>query len=319
LAERTPGDGQTGQGRTALTASTATLVAVIILLQLVASFCYPIAKYGLDIIEPFTFAFFRFILASAALLIAACFARKDRPVERKDYKRIFSLGILIIPLNQTLFLVGQSLTGAGHGAFLFATTPVWIFALALIHLKETFYWQRAIGIGIATLGVLVIMISGGLEVSRDYIIGDLTILVSVIAWAYYTILGKPLVQKYGAIRVTAYALASGSLVYLPIGLFFAMRYDYSQATAGAWWSVVYMAIGLSLIVYVLWYWVLKQMDASRLAVYHNVQPVIASAVAYFWLGESLSPAFVFGGLVVLVGVLVTEIRRKPHKETPAAG
>ncbi|MFH1688567.1 MAG: DMT family transporter [bacterium] len=295
-------------GRVAV-ASTGTLVSVIVLLQLVASFCYPIAKYGLDIIEPFTFAFYRFMLASVALLIAAAFTSKERRVARKDYPRIVLLGILIIPLNQTLFLVGQSLTGAGHGAFLFATTPIWIFALALIHLKEKFFWRRAIGIAIATIGVVVIMISGGLEVSRDYIIGDLIIILSVIAWAYYTILGKPLVQKYGAIRVTAYALATGSLFYLPVGICFATRYDYSQATPAAWWSVVYMAIGLSLVVYVLWYWVLKQMDASRLAVYHNIQPIIASTVAYVWLGESLSTAFVVGGAIVLAGVVITEIKR----------
>lgn len=318
MTEHSPRD-EANPNRGVLAASTGTLVSVIVLLQLVASFCYPIAKYGLDIIEPFTFAFYRFILASVALLIAAAFTSKERRVERSDYRRIFFLGVLIIPFNQTLFLLGQSLTGAGHGAFLFATTPVWIFALALIHLKERFLWQRAIGIGVATMGVMVIMISGGLEVSRDYIIGDAIILVSVIAWAYYTILGKPLVQKYGAIRVTAYAMASGSLIYLPFGVFFAMRYDYSQATPAAWWSVIYMAIGLSFVVYVLWYWLLKQMDASRLAVYHNIQPVIASAVAYFWLGESLSLAFIVGGVVVLTGVIITEIRHRPNNKTPAAG
>ena len=56
----------------------------------------------------------------------------------------------------------------------------------------------------------------------------------------------------------------------------------------------------------MWYWVLKYMEASRLAVYHNIQPIIASAIAYFWLGEPLTMAFIVGGLIVLVGVIVTE-------------
>ena len=56
------------------------------------------------------------------------------------------------------------------------------------------------------------------------------ILVSVLAWGYYTVLGKKLVQKYGALRMTAYALAIGSAMYLPFGGWFALQYDYSQAT-----------------------------------------------------------------------------------------
>ena len=274
-----------------------------------ASFAYPVAKYGLAEIEPFTFAFYRFILASAVLLILVSLKKYDLPIERRDYPRILLLGVLIIPLNQTLFLLGQSLTAAGHGAFIFATTPMFIFVLALIHLGEKYSHRRLIGVIAALAGVATIMLSGGIEVRRQYLIGDLIILVSVVAWAYYTIIGKPLVRKYGALRLTAYALASGSALYFPFGIYQAMRFDYSGVTLAAWGSVAYMAIGLSFVVYVLWYWVLKYMEASRIAIFHNVQPVIATVVAALWLGEHLTGTFVIGGLVVLAGVLIAESKR----------
>jgi len=278
----------------------------MLLLQTIAGLCYPVAKYGLEMIDPFTFAFYRFVLSSVVLLSITRLIRRDPPIERKDWRKIALLGLLIIPFNQTLFLVGQSLTGAGHGAFLFATTPVWIFILALIHLKEKATWRRVVGIVTATAGVGVIMFSGAIDFGTEYLAGDIIILISVVAWAYYTVLGKKLVEKYGAIRITAYSLAIGSTVYLPFGLIFAVQYDYSQATLAAWGSVAYMAIGLSVVVYVLWYWFLKQFDASRIAVYHNMQPVIASAGAYFFLGEPLTTVFVIGGLAVLAGVIITE-------------
>jgi drug/metabolite transporter (DMT)-like permease len=286
------------------------LVGAVVFLQLVGSFAYPIAKFGLDIIEPFTFAFYRFLLSSLVLLLLVKLRKKRPPVERRDYGRIVLLGIMIIPLNQTLFLLGQSLTGAGHGAFLFATTPVWIFVLALIHLKETFRARRAVGIAVALAGVLLIMFSGEIEVRREYLVGDLIIVASVVAWAYYTVLGKPMVQKYGALRTTAYALASGSAIYFPFGLYHALQYDYSQATLAAWGSIAYMAIALSFVVYVLWYYVLTFWEASRMAVYHNVQPVIASFVAWIWLGEALTTAFLLGGAIVIIGVVITETRAR---------
>jgi len=276
-------------------------------LQTVAAVCYPIAKYGLEIIDPFTFAFYRFLLSSAVLLLMARYRHYTRPIERADWWKIIGLGIIIIPFNQTMFLIGQSMTGAGHGAFIFSTTPVWIFLLAVIHLKERATWRRWLGMLMATAGVITIMWSGLARFGREYFWGDLIIVISVIAWGYYTVFGKNLVRKYGALRMTAYALAIGSAFYLPFGFYFALRYDYSQSTLGAWGSVVYMSIGLSVLVYVLWYWLLKHLDASRIAVYHNVQPIIASAVAFAFLGEIPTPTFILGGSIVLAGVIITEV------------
>lgn len=279
----------------------------MVALQTIAGVCYPIAKFGLEQIEPFTFAFYRFILSSV-ILLAMSLSRKHEPrIERGDWWKIAGLGIMIIPFNQTLFLVGQSMTGAGHGAFLFATTPVWVFVLAVIHLKEKATWRRVTGIVMATVGVFAIVWSGLADFGREYLWGDLIIMGSVIAWGYYTVFGKKLVRKYGALRVTAYSLAIGSACYLPFGFYFALQYDYSRATLAAWGSVVYMAIGLSVIVYVLWYWLLKYLEASRMAVYHNIQPIIATVVAYMFLDETLSTGFLIGGAVVLAGVIVTEL------------
>ena len=283
------------------------IVLAVAVLQTVAGACYPIAKYGLSIIEPFTFAFYRFLISSVVLLILAWTRRNDKPIEKQDWWRIVLLGILVIPINQTLFLVGQAMTGAGHGAFLFSTTPVWVFALAVIHLKEKATWRKGAGIVVAVSGVILIMWSGLAHFGKEYLVGDLIIVVSVVAWGYYTILGQSLVRKYGALRTTAYALASGSAIYFPFGLYHAVKFDYSQTTPAAWGAVVYMALGLSVLAYVLWYWLIKHLEVSRVAVYHNIQPIWASTVAYLFLNESLSPVFLVGGALVLVGVLITEL------------
>jgi len=121
------------------------------------------------------------------------------------------------------------------------------------------------------------------------------------------VLGRPLVQKYGALRVTAYALSFGSLLYAPFGLWFAMKTDYSQVPVGVWGSIVFMAVGISIIVYVLIYWLIKYIDASRVAVIHNVQPAIATTLAWLFLGETVGPVFVVGSIIVLGGVILSEL------------
>ncbi len=283
------------------------LLPFILIQQTLGALCFPISKYGLAIIEPFTFAFYRFVISGVILLVIARFKEHGRPIERNDWWRIFLLGFLIIPFNQTGYLWGQSLTAAGHGSILFATTPIWVFILAVIHLGEKLLWRRIVGIVIALIGAMTIMLTGAIKLGTEYLFGDLIILVAVWAWAYYTILGKPLIEKYGAIRITAYALASGSLMYFPFGIVRAVQYNYSQATWGAWLTVLYMAIGASVGSYLIWSWLLKHMEASRLAVFSNMQPVIATAVAWVALNEQPTTAFFIGSAVVLAGVLITEV------------
>jgi drug/metabolite transporter (DMT)-like permease len=289
--------------------STLLLFSVLLFQQVAGALAFPIAKYGLMVIEPFTFAFYRFVV-SAILLLVIVRIRSGAdtiPVERKDYLKIIGLGFLIIPFNQLAYLYGQKLTAAGHGALLFSTAPIWIFMGALIFLKEKFNFRRALGVVLGLIGVTIIIATGAIEIGTEYLLGDFIIILAVIVWAGYTIFGKPLVIKYGAFRVTAYALASGSVMYFPIGLYQAVRFDYSKASFGAWMSVFYMAFGVSIVAYVLWYWVLKYMEVTRVAVFQNIQPVIATLVAYLFLGESIGWSFVIGGVIVLAGVVITEM------------
>ncbi len=285
----------------------AVMVPVMLLQQLLGALTFPVAKFGLDEIQPFVFAFFRFTIASTLLLLIVWSRKREPKIERRDMWRIFGLGLIIIPFNQVAYLVGQSLTGAGHGSLLFAITPIFVAILAVVHLGERLRLRRAVGIAIAVTGVIIIMTAGAVKISTEYLWGDLIILLAVVAWAYYTVLGRPLAQRYGALRVTAYALSFGSLLYFPFGLWQASVFEYAAVPVVAWGSVLYVAIGTSILAYVLYYWILKQWEASRLAVWHNVQPVIASLIAYFWLGEPLGWSFVIGGAVAIGGVLLAEL------------
>ena len=287
--------------------SDAYVIAILVFQQLLGSMTFPVAKFGLAFIEPFTFAFFRFVI-SAVVLVSIVRLRRPKPaIARADIWKVAGLGFLVVPFNQVSYLLGQSMTAAGHGALIFSTLPIWIFILALIHLKEKFRWRRAFGVAVGISGVGVIMGAGAIKIGTEYLVGDLIIVFAVIVWAYYTIWGKRLVRKYGAMRVTAYALASGSALYFPFGAYRALSFDYSGVTYGAWLSVLYIALGTSGVVYILWYWVLKYLEASRIAVFHNIQPVFASAVAYFFLNEPLGWPFVIGGVVVIAGVVITEV------------
>jgi drug/metabolite transporter (DMT)-like permease len=281
------------------------LILILLFQQTLGGLAYPIAKYGLAIIEPFTTAFYRFVISAVVLLSITLLKFNKPPIEKKDYWKIIGLGCLIIPFNQLTFLYGQNLTAAGHGALLFATTPIWLFVSALVFFKEKFVLRRALGVALGLTGVGIIMAYGAIALGTKFLLGDFIILISVFAWVAYTIFGRPLVVKYGAFRITAYALSSGTLLYFPFGLYKALKFDYSQTTIGAWLAILYLALALSVAAYVLWYWLIKHLEATRIAVFQNVQPIIASMAAFLFLAEPLGWPFLIGGAVVLTGVIIT--------------
>lgn len=287
--------------------STPLLIMVIFVQQLIDGLAYPVARYGLLAVEPFTYAFFRFIISSAVLMTVVKVRKtKGVPIEKKDIPRIIKLGILTVLFNQTAYLFGQRLTAAGHGSVLFATAPIWLFVGGILFFKEKFSLRRTVGIVLGLIGVAFIVTSGALRVGVQYLVGDLIIMGAVFNWVIYTILCRPLAAKYGVFRITAYTLTAGSIVYFPFGLYHALRFNYSGVPLGAWFSILYMALGLSVGYYVLTNWLMRHMETTRMAVFLNFQPVIAAVVAYIFLGEGFGWPFVLGWITVLGGIIITE-------------
>ncbi len=267
------------------------------------------ARYVLLQTDPFAVAFLRYIIAAAILcLIAARMSRRPDaiPIARKDRGKIFTLGVVIIVFNQTLYLFGQKLTTAGHAALLFATTPIFVYLMAIPHLGEKWSYTKGAGILLAVIGSAVIIFETGMQFDYGVLAGDAIIVVAVVAWAYYSVWGKPLVEKYGAFRITAYSLASGTVLYFPFGLYRLIAADMSKVNTYGWLSILYIAIITSVIGYSIWYWLLKYMEASKASVLVNVQPIVAGILGYYLLGETISLPFVIGGIIILSGVTVTQ-------------
>jgi len=275
--------------------------------QFIASFSYPLSKIGLNQIDPYSFAFFRFLAASVVFALILVVKKSPSKIPLQDHFKLLLIGLILIPGNQLLFLIGQSMTTASNASLMFATTPIFIYILAIFILREKFLIRRTIGILIAIVGVYLIISGGHLKFGEQSLVGDLLVLAAAFAWAVGAIMGKPLSQKYGALRVTGLSLTYGSIIYFPFGLIRALNSDFSAVRLSGWLCILYMGIVISIAAYVLWYWILKYLETSRVAVIQNIQPIIATSVAALALSEPISRNLILGGAIVIMGVLLTEI------------
>ena len=291
------------------------LYIVIVIQQFLGALAFPITKIGLRDVPPFTFAFFRFLIATTVMLALMPWLGDKVRIPRRDALKIAGLGVMIVVLNQALYIYGQNFTTATHGSLLFAFTPIFIYLFSLLILKERFTLRRGVGVTLAVIGAVIIVSQRGVVFNRDMLYGDFVILVAVIIWGLYTVLGKPLVERYGAFKVTAYAALAGTLVYFPFGVYMTWDVDLGSISAAGWGAVIYLGTGLSVGAYVLWYWAIRYFEASRIAPFHNLQPIFVVALAYFMIDETITWTFALGGLLVLAGVLFVELGKTAPTRT----
>ena len=264
---------------------------------------YLAAKLALSELSPWEVALARFVLA--ALCYAALMWRRRVAIPRRDLLGLVALGVVAIPLNQGLFLAGLASSTPAHAALLYALTPIFVFLLARWKLGEPATLPKLGGIALAFAGVVVVLGGGGLTASGT-LRGDLLILLAVIAWAIFAVAGKRYAEQYGALVTTGAAVIFGTLVYLPFGLVLSSAASFGRLSPAGWASLVYLVVVTSVISYLLYYWALRRAEASRVAVWSNLQPVLTAPLAWLLLGDPMGAGLVVGGALVLGGVLLTQ-------------
>jgi drug/metabolite transporter (DMT)-like permease len=286
---------------------------------LIASGTFLVAKQTLAEFPPLALAMLRFLLAVVVLWPMTRWLRPGRRVAAADRGRIMVLGLLAVPLNQGLFLYGMQWASASHAALLYALTPAFVALIGFMRGEARPGRREFTGMGLAFAGVLVLLLERGLHFDPRSLHGDLLILGAVVAWAAYLVLGRETTRRYGALVVTAEALVTGTIMFLPIGLLALARADLGGVSAGGWGGVLYLAWLTSALNYVIWFWGLRHLKSSTVAMLTNLQPVVAAALAWALLHEPLPPSFALSLSLVLGGVWLTQSARlaRPPAATPA--
>lgn len=273
---------------------------------------FSVLKVGLDAFRPFAFNAFRFPMAVAVLTGALLLMRGRLPLpDRTDVWRIVGLGVLGHVIYQVFFIHGMALTRAGNGALMLAAAPVYTALLSKVAGHERVGWVAASGMVATLLGVGLVIASGGgtFSFSSETAVGDLLVMGAAVAWAFYTVGARDMVRKYGALAVLVWMLWVGATLLVLLGLPDLFRLQ--PAPPLAWGAVVYaglLGIGLAQL---LWYRGVRVIGNTHTAVYQNVVPVGAIAVAWAWLDEVPHVGQLAGTAIILGGVAV--VRRSMRR------
>ena len=262
-------------------------------------------KLALKEISPITIVWLRFLMGVVILGLAVVLRQQFSLPDKKEWAYFALLGFLGITFHQGLQSNGLRTSEAGTTAWIVSTTPVFMALLGWLILKEALGWAKTFGILIAFIGVLVVISKGNIgsvSIGRFGAPGDILILVSAVNWAVFSALSRRGLKSYPASLMMFYVMSFGwlftSLLFIPTnGLA-----EIGNLTSNGWMGVAFLGIFCSGLAYIAWYDALKALTTAQTGVFLYLEPLVTVVVAFFVLGEAITPALLVGGAVILFGV-----------------
>ncbi len=256
-------------------------------------------------IPPLRLAFLRFELTGLILLIPSIHKLRSREgmFTARDAGVLLTMSLVGVTLAIGLYHMALRYLPANVGAIVFSANPVFVALFAPWMLKErvTFWRKAALGIGVA--GVAVMAFRDG-QVPRELGWGILLMLGAEIVFAFYSVLSKKHMPRYGARVITCCAGIVGGAALLPFSWMLEGSPLQPISPAG-WMKLGYLVIGATALAYMLYFHGMARLGAARGAMFFFIKPVLASVFAWLLLGERVTPSILAGGLLIVLALVTS--------------
>lgn len=273
------------------------------LVSLIYGANYSIAKIATpEYIGPFGFIAVRVVISTALFWLIASFFPSDPIKSKKDYWQLAKCALFGVATNQLLFFKGLSMTTPIHGSLIITTVPIIVLIISRILLKESITRMKIIGITLGFSGAIALILHEGISLANDVFLGDVFIFLNAIAYGTYLVIVRPLMQRYSALTMSKWVFLFGMFMVIPFGFNQAMEVSWSTLPSEAWWSIAFVIVGTTLVVYALNAWTLKFVKSATVGSYIYLQPVFATIIAILMDKDTFDPQKLIFALLIFCGV-----------------
>lgn len=274
----------------------------------------PVAiKYCLQFVDPWTLVVIRHIPVAIVFAFILGF-RSDaatlKTVTRTDWWRLLIVGFFAVTGYHFSLNSGAQYVTAGTMALIVGMVPLFTLLIAAIALRERVTLTRATGIVVAFFGLYICVRYGGAKaIELTHVVGVLITLLAPVFGSCYTVFSRPLARRHGAINATGMTFLFGTLPLL-ITVNPGMAAQIPTLPLGFWGALMFLSLGCTALAYVLWAHALRRLEATNVAVFIYMIPLLGLVWGWLYLGETLSIWIVLGAVLIVGGVAMAN-RRAP--------
>ena len=273
---------------------------------------FSVAKVGLKFIDPYTFVFLRFLVASAVLVALVFVTGQGRYLGACLRDRYAILLGITLAASFGFQFRGQTETTAAKAAIIINASVVLVAPLGLLFLRERIGYRAIAALVVGMLGVYLITQakSGGLGYGGT-LRGDLLVAVSALAYALYVVFTKMAVSRRDFREVPF--VASIFLWALPIFLVASLPRLASgvEIDRNVWLATGYLAVFCSVIPFILYTAAMKHISALTSAIVLLAELIFGVIIAFVFLSETLATAGWIGCGLICAGIFIAGTRSEP--------
>lgn len=252
----------------------------------------------------------RFIIAYVLLLVY-CLIRGIRWVADswRDELLMAALGVVGGSLYFLTENSAMNYTTTTNTSIIVSLCPLFASAIiGLFYKSERLSRLQTFGMVMAAAGVIVVVMNGHfvLHLSPR---GDALAFAACLCWALYSMLMIPANARYDTVFITRKVFFYGLLSMIPYYIVYPelnLHLAFSQPQL--LWNLLFLGSVASMLCFLTWTWVLKQLGAVVATSYVYLNPVTTIVFAWFLLGEQITLWFILGTLLILYGMYLADRR-----------
>ncbi|ENV61431.1 DMT family transporter [Acinetobacter soli] len=281
------------------------LIAVLIWSMNIA-----VTRYAVDLIEPASISFYRWLIAFIVLTPFMLFkVWTQRALVRRHLGQLAILSAFGMVLYQGLSYTAAHYTTATNMGIVNAFIPVFTIFISMLILKDIPNRFAIVGSIISFLGLLYILGKGDFTtlLNMGGHSGDLLMVVAVFFYAFYGVFLKKWQLKI-PLLISLYVQIGFALLYhIPFLMYFGL--DAINARNAP--SLLYAGIFPSLLAPLLWMLAVQHIGPNRTSIFMNLMPVFTAIIASLWLAEQWTLFHTIGGMMILVGIVMAQKKNAP--------
>lgn len=276
-------------------------------------------KLGLNSgFEPFFFGFLRFFSAGIVLMIILMMNKEKLFYTFKEYKRMAIVGFFMTTMCFGAMNVAEQVISSGLAALMIATTPFMIILINYFLKGEKVNSEKILGFIIALSGLsLTVKSSLTDNFSVTWLAHVFIMLIGIFGFAYGSIVAKKAIDEgLKPLVINSYQMLFGSIGLLILSIIFGENFIITKSISGVS-ALLYLIIGGSVVANSIYQYLMKKLNNFFPSTWTYISPIISLVVGYFVLGESLTVIKFTGGVIVILGVIISRLnlfhRRKKSR------
>jgi len=259
-------------------------------------------------IEPKAFILIRVLSAAVIFfIIHFCFIREK--LDRKDVFYIIICALFGIILNMLCFFEGLSITNPINASLIMITTPLIVYSISCLIFRHERTYKKFFGVLLGLVGSALLITDGKFNLQINHI-GDLLIFLNAISYAIYLLLIQSMMQKYRPITVLKNLFFVGAIIILPIGYPEFLNIQFNLMPTGIILKVLFVVLCTTCLAYFLNIYAISTLQASTVAFYIYLQPLLATFFSVLWGKDFLTTIKLLSAFLIFVGVYFV-VKRRP--------